>query len=232
MKIQAIIIARGDSKGIHKKNIVNFFGKPLIYWTINQIKTSRICKDIWVSSDNDEILNISKKFGAKIIKRPKKFAKDKSSSEEAWLHAINYIENQKKLKIDDNDILITPQVTSPLRKPIDFCNALKEFKEKNLDSLFTGDIINDYFIWEKKNNILLSTNYNYKKRLVRQKIFPKIHENGSFYIFKKKILTKYKNRLGGKIGSYLMPKNQSFQIDDNEDLIICKTLFKILYKYK
>ena len=66
-----IILARGGSKSIPKKNIMKFCGKPLIAWSIEQAKFSKKVTSIWVSSENKEILNLSRKLGAQIIKRPK-----------------------------------------------------------------------------------------------------------------------------------------------------------------
>ena len=62
MKIVAIILARGNSQGIPKKNLVDFCGKPLLYWSIKQAKDVKVISDIWVSSDSDEILEFSKKM--------------------------------------------------------------------------------------------------------------------------------------------------------------------------
>ena len=55
-KVIAIIPARGGSRGIKRKNMINFCGKPLIYWTINQCVKSKLIQDVWVSSDKKEIL--------------------------------------------------------------------------------------------------------------------------------------------------------------------------------
>ena len=69
--IHAIILARGGSKGIKNKNIVIVNKKPLIYWSIKNCLKSKLIKKTWVSSDNNKILEIAKKFGANIIKRPR-----------------------------------------------------------------------------------------------------------------------------------------------------------------
>ena len=68
-----VIPARGNSKGIKKKNLINFCGKPLLYWTIAQAKKSKFKKNIYVSSEDDRILNYSKKLGVNVIKRPATF---------------------------------------------------------------------------------------------------------------------------------------------------------------
>ena len=99
MKITSIILARGGSKGLPNKNILNFCGKPLITWTIKNCLDSGI-KSVWVSSDSEEILEISRNSGAQVLKRPNSISNDNSTSEEAWLHAINHIESFQNSKID------------------------------------------------------------------------------------------------------------------------------------
>jgi N-acylneuraminate cytidylyltransferase len=83
--------------------------------------------------------------------------------------------------------------------------------------------ISDHFIWKKKGGKFLA-NYNFKKRPRRQIIEDKFLENGSFYIFNKKKFLKFKNRLFGKKGVYLMSKMNSFQIDDYEDIQLINKL--------
>ncbi len=68
-KVVAIIPARGGSKGIPGKNIINFSGHPLLSWTIGQVKNSKLINEVYVSSDSDEILSVAKGYGAKAIKR-------------------------------------------------------------------------------------------------------------------------------------------------------------------
>jgi CMP-N,N'-diacetyllegionaminic acid synthase len=214
----SIILARGDSKGIKNKNLQILNGKPLIYWSI---KKSLECKKIsktWVSSDSEKILNLSKNFGANIIKRPRIYSKDSSSSESAWEHAIKYI---NKEKIICNHV-VGIQPTSPLRDAKDFERGINIFEKNKLDSLFTSLKINDYFIWFYKKKLL--ANYDYSNRPRRQIIEDKFLENGSFYIFSSSGFLNAKCRLFGKIGTYKMSKIKSFQVDDKEDLEIIKKL--------
>ena len=85
MNIVAIILARGGSKGLPNKNILDFCGKPLIAWTIENCINGG-ASSVWVSSDSEKILEISKKYGANIIERPNEISGDLASSESAWLH--------------------------------------------------------------------------------------------------------------------------------------------------
>ena len=161
-----------------------------------------------------------KKNGAKTIKRPAKYALDRSSSEDACKHAIQFIENQKN-KID---LITLIQPTSPIRESSDFDRAIELLIRKKYDSLFTSTRINDFFTWEVKKK-KLTANYNYKKRKRRQEIKGKIIENGSFYVFKKKGFLINLNRLFGKIGTFIMEKKKGFQIDDKIDIKIINSLF-------
>jgi len=218
----AIILARGNSKGVKYKNMIKINNKPLIYWTIRDCFKSKKINSVWVSSDNLSILRYAEKLGAGTILRPKKYASDSSTSDSAWLHSIKFLE---KTKVQFKNV-IGLQPTSPIRGKKDIDKAFNLFNNKNFDSLFSAQIIQDHFIWKKLSNKLVA-NYNFKFRPTRQKIKKKFLENGSFYIFNKKKFLKHRNRLFGKIGVYAMSKINSFQIDDKEDIKIVNSLKKI-----
>jgi CMP-N,N'-diacetyllegionaminic acid synthase len=219
--IISIIPARGGSKGLPKKNIVDFCGKPLIAWSILQSKESKLVDEVYVSSDDDEIIDISHKFGAKTINRPKELATDFSKSEEALMHAISIIEN----KIDIG-LVVFLQATSPLREKKDIDKAVTEFKAQKFDSLFSAAKLEDFFIWSKEPDGFKSLNYDYKDRIRRQDAGLQYVENGSFYIFKPFVLRKYNNRLGGRIGVYEMEFWKTWEIDSIEDKELCEWYFK------
>lgn len=216
--IHSIILARGGSKGIKNKNLIKIKKKPLIFWSIKQSLKSKKINFTWLSSDNPNILKAAKKYGANIIKRPNNISNDKASSESAWQHAINFIKKNYEI-----DIVVGIQPTSPIRGNDDFDKAIKLYKKKKFDSLFSSTKIQDVNIWKHKKNNLVA-NYNFKKRKRRQDIVNNYLENGSFYIFNAKKFQKNNNRLFGKIGTYEMGKKYSFQIDDYIDLKIIKSL--------
>ena len=120
MKIVAIIPARGGSKGIPKKNLIPICGKPLIAWSIIQASEAQMIDDIYISSDDEEILHVGTDYGARPIKRPAEIAGDDATSESAWLHAIDSIESAgTKL-----DLVVGMQATSPIRHSKDLDNAI------------------------------------------------------------------------------------------------------------
>ena len=224
MRVDAIILARGGSKGIPSKNIIDFCGKPLLAWTIEQCLQANTVNSVWVSSDDEQILNIAKKYGAQLIKRPDNISDDKASSESGWLHAIDYLETNG-IK---TDLILAPQVTSPLRMSSDIERAIDKFIIEDLDSLFSASMADDLYFWEKNTEgVLNSVNYDFNNRKRRQDFHEQIIENGSFYLFKQSILRSENNRFGGKIGCVKMAFWQMFEIDNTEVLRMCSALMKV-----
>ena len=224
MNIVCIIPARGNSKEVIDKNIINFCGKPLIAWSIEQALASNHITSVYVSSDSDKILNVSIKYGAKEIKRPDILAQDESSSEEALVHAINEIERSDGNKID---LVVFLQGTSPLRSLGDIDGAINLFIKNNLDSLFSACDLKDLMVWKNVDSKLTSINYDYKNRERRQDMQKQYGENGSIYLFKPKIIRESMNRLGGKIGTYVMDAWKIHEIDNKEDIGICEYFMNI-----
>jgi N-acylneuraminate cytidylyltransferase len=222
VNIHCIILARGGSKGIPKKNIIDFCGKPLLAWTIEQCKSSNSVSDVWVSSDDKEILDVAISYGAKIINRPADISGDIATSESAWLHAINHLRSYN-IQLD---IVLAPQVTSPLRETIDINNAISKFIEGNYDSMFSASMADDLFFWRELSVGIESVNYDYKNRKRRQDFKEQIIENGSFYLFKPEVIQKENNRFGSKIGYSKMEFWKMFEIDNIDDIRMCSALMK------
>ncbi len=213
----AIIPARGNSKRIKNKNIINFNGKPLIYWTILAALKSKYIDEVYVTSDDKRILEISNQYEAKTIARPKNLSGPVIHGDIAMKHA--YLKINKKF-----DYIIMLQPTCPLRTSKNIDEAAKIIVIKNYDSLLSVNT-DTSFMWKKEKNFYKSTNYNFKKRPRKQDVkFYK--ENGAIYITKTKILLKNNNRLGGKIGIYNMRDEVSFDIDTLSDLKIAEYYFK------
>lgn len=221
----AIIPARGGSKGIPGKNIMNFCGKPLIAWTIEQARNSKQVDEVYVSTDDEVIATISARYGANIIWRPAELATDTASSESAVLHALSEIENKAKV-----DCAMMLQATSPIRATGDIDGAISLFKEQGADSLFSAAILEDYCIWKESDEGLYSVTYDYKNRGRRQERKPHFLENGSLYIFKPHIIKTYQNRLGGKIVIYPMEFWKSYEIDSLDDVSVCSFFMQRITK--
>ena len=211
MKIVSIILARGGSKGIPYKNIIDLNNKPLIYYTINASKKSKV-SETWISTDSKKISIIAESFGAKIIDRPKEYATDQSSSEQALKHFSTEIEF---------DIMVFIQPTSPLIYASDINKGLDLMKKETYDSVFS--VSKEHWLPRWSLDIK-PINWSPRDRPRRQDRKEKYIENGAFYITTKEQFLQSGIRYGGKMGIVEIPISRSFQIDTYEDLEILKKL--------
>ena len=216
--ICALIIARGGSKRIKNKNIVRVNKKPVIFFTLNELRKSKNIKNIFVMTDSDLIKREVLKFNfknVKVIGRSKKSSTDNAQSEVAISEFLN--------KFHFNYIYFV-QLTNIFLKTKDIDLSLDIFFKKKYDSMLSV-IKSDKFIWREKNNKIKPSNYKLNKRPLKKNLKDTyLLENGSFYIFKTEGFLKNNLRLFGKIGHYIMGKETYFDIDDLDDLRIAAKL--------
>jgi CMP-N,N'-diacetyllegionaminic acid synthase len=218
----AVIAARGGSKGIPNKNLIDLCGKPLIAWTVMQAGAARGVDVVAVSSDSDAILAAAEAAGAVGVRRPDEISGDLASSEAAWLHALDQIDG----RLGPFRRIVALQATSPIREASDIDSALDAFERERLDSLLSVCEVEDYFNWRVGKDGPEAINYDYHDRRMRQQIEKRYLENGSFYVFVPSLLREQKNRLGGKIGLHLMERHKMFQIDRPEDVKLCAAIMR------
>lgn len=221
-EVVAIIPARAGSKGIPGKNLNPICGLPLLAWSIARARSAKLIDSVWVSSDGEEILAVAEKYGAVSIKRPPELSGDAASSESAWLHALEKIEHSGR----NVDLIVGMQPTSPIREATDLDAAIGQVRREHLDSLLSVTEVEDFFNWRLGPDGPESINYDYRSRKLRQMIEKQYLENGSFYIFRPEILRIRGNRLGGKIGMYVMERHKMFQIDNAEDIVLCESIMR------
>ena len=220
LNIIAIIAARGGSKRIHKKNITLLGGMPLIAHSILRAKAAKLVRQVYVSTEDKQIVEVAKRYGASVIHRPKNLASDKATVESALLHILNYLNLAGQ---SDPDLVVILQATSPLRKTHDIDRAIETLFKEKADSLFSA-CRDKGLMWLLKDKKLKSVNHDYQSRKREQDMGIQYRENGSIYVFKPEILRKYNNRLGGKITIYEMDIFHSAQIDEPEDIILVEAL--------
>ena len=192
--ILGITPARGGSKGIPGKNIKVLSGKPLIAWTIEAAKESKMIDRYVVSTEDEEIAEISRKCGADVIARPQELATDEATT----LSVLQYV--IEKIPCDSVVLL---QATSPIRRGglIDEC--IREFIDNEYDSLATGFTCK--FIEYGKNN------------LRRQDIDGFFYDDGNIYVIKADLIERGE-RFGEKIGRKVISRWENTEIDDKFDL--------------
>jgi N-acylneuraminate cytidylyltransferase len=221
-KTLAVVAARGGSKGIPHKNLLDICGKPLIAWTVEQARAAEGVDVVAVSSDSDKILQAAEAAGAVGVRRPDDISGDLASSESAWLNALDAIDE----KMGRFERIVALQATSPIREPSDIEQALATFDREHLDSLLSVCEVEDYFNWRIGQSGPEPINYDYRNRRMRQQIEKRYLENGSFYVLIPSLLREQNNRLGGKIGFHVMERHKMFQIDRPEDVKLCAAIMR------
>jgi len=218
-KILVIIPARGGSKGIPRKNLRSLAGKPLIYYAIkNAFSITHGAADVYVSSEDDEILTIASKFSAKTIKRDEINAGDKVTLDPVIYHA--YLEI-RKIENKEYDLVITLQPTSPLLKAQSLNDAIAKLLNEGIDTLISG-IYDTHLTWLKVGQ---NFSPNYEKRVNRQELPQLYKETGGFVISRANFI-KETTRFGKNIQIFPLGKSEAIDIDDFEDWNICDYYLK------
>ena len=204
--ILGITPARGGSKSIPKKNIKEICGKPLIAWTIEAAKQSELLDRYVVSTEDEEIAEIARRYGAEVVLRPPELATDEATT----LSVLRDV-----LKKIDADIVVLLQCTSPVRDEglIDYC--IKRFLETNADSLATGFICTLYE-WG-----------TYSAR--RQNLKGFFHDDGNIYVLKSELILNAstdEELWGKKMERVLIDKDQNFEIDEEFDFWLNEQILK------
>jgi CMP-N-acetylneuraminic acid synthetase/spore coat polysaccharide biosynthesis predicted glycosyltransferase SpsG len=215
LNILVVIPARGGSKGIPRKNLRLLNGKPLVYYAINTVLNSKYDIDVYVSSEDDEILNSALQFGAKTHKRDESIADDKSTLDPVIYACYEYAK-QKENK--EYDYIITMQPTSPLLKTNSLDSAIeKAVVNKSIETVIAAKD-DTHLSWKKEND---KFSPNYEKRVNRQYLTPIFTETGGFFITRKDIITK-ENRIGKNVELYILENGEEIDIDTYEDWNLCE----------
>ncbi len=228
--ILGIIPARGNSKGIKNKNIKIINGKPLIYYTIQRAKKSRLISDLIGSTDNKKIKKKFHHFGVKTpFDRPLELAGDKSNIIDTLLYCLKKME---KLKNKKYHFICLLQPTSPLRKKNEIDNSIKKIIKQKGDSLISLCKLDDphpYKLMKIKNKKISFFKKNFKNVMNRQMMPDLYMPSGNIYIINRKTLVNKKTIHGKKYLYSLIDQKYYLNIDNDDDLIVAKEKLKKLY---
>lgn len=198
----SLILARGGSKQVPKKNIKILGGKPMISHVIEAALKSKKITEVYVSSDCDEILEISKNYGAKIIKRPDELSQDLSKDIDSFIHALKFIGTVEEIvQLRATTPLIDSDI---LDNAIDFYYSKKDICTSMRSVHQTSDSVLKFF---RKNgefltNICDNINSGEYSSLPRQMIPPTFCPNGYIDILKISTFITGDSFYGDKILSF------------------------------
>ncbi len=209
----AIIPARGGSKRLPRKNILNLAGKPLIAWTIEAAMQSKYLDTVIVTSDDEEILTISTKLGTDTVKRPDSLATDTAGTFDVIEHVV------KNLKKYDYIVLLQP--TSPLRNTTHIDQAVELLEYKKADAIISVALMEHSPQWSntlpEDGNMSIFINETVKNKR-SQDLEPYYRLNGAIYICKTTAFLDEKTLfLNKNIFAYKMDSKSSVDIDTAED---------------
>ena len=224
MKYIALICARGESKGLPKKNIRLLNGIPLMAWSIKIAKKIDRVSSVIVSTDSEEIANIAIDYGAQVpFIRPKELALDDSPEWLVWRHAINYLESQQNEVVN---LLVLP-ATAPLRSIKDVNNCIDEFEKGDVDSIITVSEAkrNPYFNMTTNDDKGYSSIVINNDGVSRRQDAPKVFDMTTVaYVVKSEFIKKYNGVFEGKVRSVCIPEERAIDIDTILDFKIAEYL--------
>ena len=231
MRNIAIIPARSGSKGLKDKNIKLLNGKPLLAYSIEAAKKSKLFDEIFVSTDSIEYAEIAKKWGANVpFLRSAELATDTAST---WDVVKDTLRNYMKIGIEFDTIAIL-QPTSPMRKSEDIINGYYQFKLKKANAIVSVCEVDHSPLWSNTlpedgslRNFLNQEIIN----LPRQSLPTYYRINGALYIAKTEYALNAKSLYDDQCYAVVMSKNDSIDIDDELDFKIAEILLKERIKY-
>jgi len=232
MSILAFIPARGGSVGILQKNIKNLAGKPLIFHTI---KTAIDCKSIdriIVSTDDKNIANIAKKFGAEVpFLRPRKLAQKNTPTVDVIHHCLDFLKNTEDYV---PEIIVLLQPTSPIRDKNLIKTSIRQLKKSKSTSVISVSKIKAHpdISFYLQSSFLKPLNTEFEKHSLRQTRRILYQPTGSIYTFRSNNLLKFNSIYGPKIKPIETEHEFNIDIDYLYDLFIAEMTFKNWEKYK
>ena len=228
MKRICSICARKGSSEVPNKNIAYINGKPLIAYSIMQAINTNIFDEVVISSDSDEILEISLKWGASmVVKRPSSMAQNNSAKLPAIQHCIK---EALKIKGDVFSTIVDLDVTSPLRNINDIISAVNNLEKSESQNLISASPArrSPYFNLIELNKLgYAKLSKKLKQHIVCRQDSPNCYDvNSSIYVWKRKGFFHQKKVLLKKTIIYEMPQDRSIDIDSYFDLKVVKLLME------
>jgi CMP-N,N'-diacetyllegionaminic acid synthase len=214
-----LITARGGSKGVPKKNLADLSGKPLLAWTIEAAKKSRLDRII-LSTDDMEIAQVGKLLGVEMpFLRPKSLASDSAKSIDVAIHAIN------ELGLDNKDSLMILQPTNPFRSMDDINTAIDLLTDRKFDSAIGVTPVSSHHperMLELVNEFLFRPEFvNVNEHLSRQELKRLFIRNGAIYHTNINMVKSGRFR-GDYCAPVIMTDLNSINIDTQFDLEIAR----------
>ncbi len=220
MSVLAVIPARGGSKGIPRKNVLEIGGVPLIGRTVLAAKACPAIDDVVVSTDDAEIAAAARRFGAHVVDRPAELASDLASSESAIQHACR---SWQAASGKTYDLVLLPQNTSPFHDPRDMASVIELAGGGLYRSCISVVETYKYFWFRGESGWRMP----HQKRANRQQRGPWHQEAGSLYCTRYGSFCRDGNLFAEPVGTFTIPDWRGFELDDPQDVQVAQALCRV-----
>jgi CMP-N,N'-diacetyllegionaminic acid synthase len=222
-KVLAITLARGGSKKIPKKNIIEICGKPLLQYTTDEVAKSEYIDHYVVSTDDQQIIDICNRLGVFFHRRPSNLASDTAKSSDALIETMQQPENI------GFEYVVEIMCTNPLKSVEDIDACIEKLHETKSNSVTSVVRVYDHHPSRMKyiKNDMLIDFYPEVLESRRQDLTPPAYvRNGSIYAFTRETMMTHGVRLGPMTRPYIMPEERTINIDEPLDLIVATEILK------
>jgi CMP-N,N'-diacetyllegionaminic acid synthase len=219
-KVLAVIAARGGSKGLPGKNIIELAGKPLVAWSIEAGRRSQYIDRLILSSENEDIIAVAKRFGCEVpFRRPAELATDSAAADAVLVHALDHLD-------EAFDFFVLLQPTSPLRTAADIDGAIElcvrlgapacvGMCESPKPAEWMYRVGDDGRVRPVLGDVIT---------LRRQELPPTFVINGAVYVARVDWYRRHRAFLSPETVAWRMPRERSIDIDTELDLIIARVI--------
>lgn len=218
MRVLGLIPARGGSKGIPRKNIRPLAGKPLIAWTIEAARQSRLLTRVILSTEDEEIAAVGRAWGVDVpFLRPVELAQDDTPTLPVVLHALKNCE--KGGEIFDAVCLLQP--TAPLRRPEWIDGCIERLASSDAEAVVTVCRIPDEYHpqWAIRKDTEGWLHFWSEGAIPprRQELPPVFHREGSVYVTRRRVLVEEGSLYGKKLAGFEVAREETVNLDTEED---------------
>ena len=223
VKVLGVTLARGGSVAIKDKNIRSVGGKPMIVWTLDEVKKCKTIDHYVVSTDSAKIAGVVDAQGAQVLNRPEELAQNDTPAIDALIHALDTIETATG---EQFDIVADIRVTNPMKLADDIDGCVRKLMSSGADVVCGISQLDDhhpsrikYLVGDRLADVWPEPSGN------RQDLTPTCYiRNGSIYACRASALREGIHFSGGDIRGYVMPSERGINVDSELDLLVCNAL--------
>lgn len=228
MRVLGIIPARHGSKGVPRKNLRVVAGQPLLAYTIQAAKESRLLTACLTTTDGDEIAELAQRWGSPVVRRPAELAADDTPIVPVLLHALEHAEREAAVPYD---AVVLLQPSSPLRRGEDIDAAIRLLAgDPAVESVISVCPVADTHparMYRLDADGWMEPLWPEWETAQRQDLPPLSYRNGAIYAVRREVLVERRTVMGSRKKAYVMPREWLVNIDDERDLMLAEELVRL-----